>query len=348
MDWLLHNPIADMYGPYFLLFYAVVVALVLASAWLLMRAQDWTGRMPLPPVPAEPDPYEIAYLRGGEMEVAETAIFSLMQRGYLQATERPDGTSFERTPEAAQAERLPQLERRVLEWFSTPRRRGEIFEPLGLRYEVRGGCVQYEQKLRREHLLTPQHMEKISRLVWLSGAFVIAGLGGYKLIIALSRGRFNVVFLIIMCLVALALLRAVSRLPKSRLSRRGRQYLDRLQMAFAQLRDRYRQPPQLTETQPARFANSFDPTLMLVGAFGVASLAGTPYEDYSRKLYGAQSSTGAGGGWGTTSTSADGGSSCSSSDSSSSSDSGGGDSGGGSSCGGGGCGGGGCGGCGGD
>ncbi|HEY0079812.1 MAG TPA: TIGR04222 domain-containing membrane protein [Pyrinomonadaceae bacterium] len=346
MEWLLHNPIADMYGPYFLLFYAVVILLVVVSAWLVLRAQDWTARMPLPPVPAEPDPYEIAYLRGGEMEVAETAIFSLMQRGYLQATERPDGTSFERTPEAAEAGRLPQLERRVLEWFSTPRRRAEIFAPLGLRYEVRGGCVQFEQKLRREHLLTPQHMEKISRLVWLTGALVLAALGGYKLVIALSRGRFNVAFLIIMCIVGLVMLRAVSRLPQSRLSRRGRQYLDRLQMAFAQLKDRYRQQPQIADTQPARFANSIDPTLILVGAFGVASLAGTPYEDYTRKMYGSQSSSGAGGTWGTSSSSADGGGSYSSSDSSSS-DSGGGD-GGGSSCGGGGCGGGGCGGCGGD
>ena len=39
---------------------------------------------------------------------------------------------------------------------------------------------------------------------------VIAGLGGYKLVIALSRGYYNVLFLILMAVVALAVLGAMN------------------------------------------------------------------------------------------------------------------------------------------
>lgn len=346
MDWLLHNSIADMYGPKFLLLYALVNGATLAVAWLAVRRLDWTGRLPFLPVPASPDPYEIAYLRGGETEVAQAVVFALTQRGYLRTREAERGLTVEQADSPPDRGELSQLERRAFDWFSKPRRREELSDAYGLPHEIRGGCQQYEQMLKREHLLFPPEAAEKARLVRRVGTFVIVGLGGYKLLVALLKGHHNVWFLVIMCAVSLLILAGVCRVRTSRLSRRGRMYLDTLQTAFALLKDDRRragkaarrdtaQPAQTTQTAEA--FGAYDPSLLLlVGAFGLGGLAGTSYESY-RKQFAPAYQTNLDGGWGASSASSCGGGSSSCSSSSC----------GGSSCGGG-CGGGGCGGCGGD
>ena len=47
----------------------------------------------------------------------------------------------------------------------------------------------------------------------LAGMCVIVGVGGYKLLIALVKGRYNVGFLILMCFVALCVLFAMQPAP---------------------------------------------------------------------------------------------------------------------------------------
>src|SRR3712207_6649261 len=99
MSWLIHNPIGDMYGPHFLLLYGIVIIATLVACKL---ASIWAERsMALPPllIPSQPDPYEIAYLRGGTNEVTRLAIFDLLQRGYLEMNEEP-GKSEQRIAQA--------------------------------------------------------------------------------------------------------------------------------------------------------------------------------------------------------------------------------------------------------
>src|SRR5215468_7775683 len=72
MDWLIHNAIADMYGPTFLLVYGAIALVVIVVAFGLVRSCDKTGLRPPPPVPGIFNPYEIAYLRGGKNEVIRT------------------------------------------------------------------------------------------------------------------------------------------------------------------------------------------------------------------------------------------------------------------------------------
>ena len=69
MNWLLHNVVADLYGPYFLLFYATVIVALIVACCRSVRSVDQTRDLDPPEVPAKLDPYEIAYLRGGENEV---------------------------------------------------------------------------------------------------------------------------------------------------------------------------------------------------------------------------------------------------------------------------------------
>ena len=106
MDWLTDNPIANMYGPHFLLLYAIVIVVTLAVCWLRLRALA--------------------------------------------------GTPFSR---------------------DTP------FEA--------------------------DHAAAVERAAWrvrVVGAVVIAGLGGYKLVVAISKGRYNVMFLILMGIISLSIL----------------------------------------------------------------------------------------------------------------------------------------------
>jgi len=333
MDWLRHNPIADMYGPYFLLFYAVVIGITLVSCWYALWAADSSGALPPPQIPVQPDPYEIAFLRGGANEVTRLAIFALVQRGYLEIKQEPKKfwqnakpQQIVQAPGAGPLAGLSPGERVAFDWFSRPRRADEVFGPGGVAAAVQTRCEPYERQLRSDKLLMPPEMRSFVRQIRLAGTVVIIGLGGYKLWDAWLEGRSNVWFLIIMAAVSLPLLSHVCKVP--RLSRRGRAYLLRLRLAFARLKH---QAPALTmssaTTNPSTAphgpaAGSFDPVLLMVGVFGVAALSGTAYAYYPQMFN--RGTTDAGGG-------GCGGGGC-------------GSSGGSSGCGGGGCGGGGCGG----
>ena len=85
------NPITELTGYEFLLFYVVVIAATLLVSWWWARTSDPTAGMPVPAVPREPDPYEIAYLRGGENELTRVVIVALTQRGYLRVVQKEKG-----------------------------------------------------------------------------------------------------------------------------------------------------------------------------------------------------------------------------------------------------------------
>lgn len=303
MNWLVDNPIANLPGPDFLAFYILVCFVTLLLCWGIRRSADPAGALPPLPIPSEPDPYEVAYLRGGANEVTRTAIFTLLQRGYLQPTVHPNpllrvfsSQWLERSPKAPDARHLASIEQRVWEWVTVPRDPTEAFRSGGLASQIEPLCAAYERRLRDEQLLATPSMVGAAWRAGLLGALVILGLGSYKLAIALSRGRTNVLFLIAVAIVSTIILIGVLNIPRQ--SRRGRKYLEQLQLAFEQYRQRV---GRLT-------ASAVDPILpLLVGLFGVSVLAGTPFDYYQQMFHRAASSSSCGGGCG----SCGGGSSCS-------------------------------------
>ena len=287
MDWLTDNFITSMYGPHFLFFYGAVIALTLASCWWALRMLDPTTSLPAPSVPSEPDPYEIAYLRGGENQVARVAIVSLTQQGYLRMSEEKTGGStteqrIERAPNPPKEGHLPQIEREVLGCFSGSHTAQEVFEDGGVTSQIMYTCTRYERRLQSEQLLMPF---EVPRPIKVCGALVIIALGGYKLLAALGNGRSNVWFLIFMGIIALVWL---FQICSPRLSSRGQAYLSRLEQAFEGLKD-------LT---PAFARPGFDLKLpLLVGLFGVGVLAGTPFEHF-KEMFNQGASGSCGGGCG--------------------------------------------------
>jgi uncharacterized protein (TIGR04222 family) len=333
MEWLTNNAIANIRGPAFLLFYAGVIGLTLLACWLARRALDWTGGMPSPAIPHDPDPHEIAYLRGGENEVTRSVIFALVQKGLLQVSQQGSDHFVEQVAEQKERRTLSPIERRTLDWFTQPQKTSGVFRSGALATQLKPFCSAYEQRLKTEKLLTTDEMQQRARMIIVAGTLFVLGLGAYKLLVALSRGRSNVGFLVALGIAGFVLLLLVCRTP--RVSRRGREYMERLRLAFERLRYNAQPAPQ----PQAAGVQAFDPSLLLlVGVFGVGALAGTPYDYFQQSFR--QAAANGGGTWAGSSC----GHSCGSSDSSSSS---GGSCSSGSSCGGGGgCGGGGCGGCG--
>ncbi|MBD2298665.1 TIGR04222 domain-containing membrane protein [Nostoc sp. FACHB-190] len=307
MDTLLHNFVADMYGPNFLLLYGIVIAATLLLCGRLV--QDPTKNQPLPLIPAEPDPYKIAYLRSQATGIAHLVLFNLIQQGYLQVS----GQTISKTSDHPDISNLQPVERQVFEKISEP---ATAKTSLWLATEcVQPFCIAYQEQLDDEKLLYASKWQIRNVQFGLVGAMLIFSFGCYKLLIALGKGRYNVGFLILMGVLSIIYLLWFVSQPHPPLSHLGNRYLQQLQTTFNQLRE----------------TSIVNNNLLVLALFGVESLAGTAYDAYYKAfLPPAYSTTSSRSSSSSSSScsSGSGGSSCSSSSCSS-----------GSSCGGGGCGG---------
>lgn len=310
------NPF-DLPGPEFLLFYAVVGALLLLGlVWARRRAEAGSAHVRLT------DPYLIACLRGGPNEALRVATVALVDRGLLKTY----GSTLAVAGAGEAGLVHHPVEQALLDKFSSAAQAATVFSDPTLRAATR----ELESTLERHRLLPDQatRSARVFRLLMALGFFW--ALGFIKLLVALSRGRRNVLLLFVLAAVFAV---AGGLLASPRRTRTGDEVMADLRTLFSGLKDRRLS---LSPQQP-------DEVALLSAVYGIGAL---PYADwaYARQLYPrAQSrnpncgvACGTSSSWSGTSVF-----SCGSSSSCGSS----GDSSGGSSCGGGGCGGG-CGGCG--
>lgn len=335
MEILFDNPLATMYGPYFLMFFGFLIFFAVMILALVKTQFDKTDRFAIPAIPPNPDPYEIAYLRGGTNEVARSVIFSLIQKGFVEIDNISTPAVVKKTLNQPDRRSLNQIEQMTLGWLGVSREPKEFFGTNGLAEQLKVHATTYQGRLEQQQMLTSETDRAAFAPVKWSVLLLIFVFGAYKTFAAILHGKFNIIFLIIFTIVGLLIAKAVSNLP--RITKLGKAYLDRLQTAFDNLKYTS-QRAYISSNQPqaapqTTFAG-VDPLLLSVGVFGSGILAGTVFADYNQTFQRAQNQSAAGG------------SSCSGGCGSSSSDGGGsscssGDGGGGSSCGGG------CGGCGG-
>lgn len=299
------NPF-DLPGPEFLLFYTGFSALAIVALVLTRKVAESSAAPKLD----LSDPYLIAYLRGSEPETLRVAALSLIDRGLLVATGTQLKTADNASPEAV---RRP-IEKELLRKFNRADEASSIFDDSRLR----ATCKPYEQTLKKAGLLPDESIQRArwSRLLIACG--IVGGVGIVKILVAFSRGRTNVGFLII--LIGVAIFFAV-KVSFPRLTESGKAMIADLQNLYSGLKDRalFLKPGGAT----------IEP-LMLAAVFGIGALESADFA-FTRVLFprahaAAQSGSTCGSSYA---------SACSSCSSSCS-----------SSCGGGGCGGG-CGGCGG-
>lgn len=318
MEILLDNPLGTMYGPYFLVFYGFVIFFTLVILGITKTRVDQTDKLALPPIPSTIDPYEIAYLRGGINEMARSVAFSLMQKGFLEIEDQGSGKYLNRVKDKTDSARLNSIEQISLDWIKTRQEIEKIFQPNGLVDQLKQYGEVYEIRLEQQQMLIGDKIKaRMSRLKWIAIS-LIGGLGIYKIFVAVLMGHFNFVGIILFGAAGLTIAHFVSKLP--RMTKLGKRYLERLQLAFNSLKYEaqkgYLPSNEPRVVQQATFAG-VDPLLLSVGVFGGVILAGTVFDDYNQTFQKAQHQAAASGGSSCGSgcgscSSSDGGSSCSS------------------------------------
>ena len=315
MDWLLHNPVADLPGPLFLLVYEFFIIAAAVWTYRSIGSKDTTDIYEPPEIPKSPDPYEIAYLRGGVNETLRVVLFSLYQRGFVEEFEQMPSRfatkirTIRQVADAPSEDDLRPIERDVYKACRAPFAPAEVFKKTALIERLTAHCSLHEKTLRADELLQPDAVKAAAWPTWRAAMAFLLMLGGYKFVVGIMKHHWNLGFLILSFLgAAIVLAITVAVVRNRRVSKRGKVYLTRLKLAFTGLK---------TQEHPRQAFASYDPaTMLLIGIYGIGALKNTAYSGYASLF--ATSSSGCGGGCG----------------------------GGGEGCGGG-CGGGGCGGCGG-
>ncbi len=226
------NPL-DMRGPQFLGFY---VLYGLGVFLLLLLLRELWNRRPAPPAlagrarlqpgiyPAESDAYAIALLRGGAQEAVRSILgrlvaeelFILEDRSLRQPAEPPRNRS-----------RLSQLEDEAFLALSSATAGNVEIEASKALTSLEAALGPRLQPLREElesaGLMPDAARASGYRALGLAALVAVSGLGLAKLIVALSRGRTNVLFLII--LLGVSVVAAVVLMKPPRLTQAGKRYL---------------------------------------------------------------------------------------------------------------------------
>ena len=233
MEWLTKNPIADMSGPDFLFVYGVLTALTIDFIRMKARRHDPTFETSFAPapIPGKLSPIELAYLSGCPSKTLGTIVFDLWNRGYLEATVPKKGkTRLTKVSPTPEYEHLTPMEQGILLSFrdSDDTGGGRIFQKQRATIQRLG--LDLKPALQEELLLMPEEAQRQARQLFWQAVPWLLMVGGYKLVIALEKGKTNVLFLISFMFIGLLGLIFASTLP--RLTRRGADYLKRMKVAF--------------------------------------------------------------------------------------------------------------------
>jgi len=293
------NPF-DLLGPQFLLFYLILGGGVILMLGLLRRARESSDTLKVNLT----DPYLIAYLRGGKNEVLRLGTVSLIDRGLLVVK----GSRLRSDWQQATDIITNPIEKALLQKFLSEDEATSIYKDSALE----AACQPYLATLTRQGLL-PDEATRTTRMTrFIIGGAILFFVAFTKIMIALARGRHNILFLVFLTLLAIVVAYKVSN-PFRTL--KGSEQLADLRTLFGSLKDR------ASGISPGGATGEL---ALLAAVFGMAALP-TSVFPHAKALYPKATSSGSSS-WGSSC-----GSSCGSCC--------------GSSCGGGGCGGG-CGGCG--
>ncbi len=325
MQWLVENPIGSMRGPYFLLLYGIAFAVILALAFWHRQKLDSSNRETPLEVPPNPDPYKLAYLRGGVAEVLRLATLDLYQRGVIVEKKMSifGGQGLVRD-ESVDIQSLPTMLKAIAEYYNEPRKPTDIFRAK-LHSAFQATLDEWEHWIEKENLRYSSEIKSTHFTYMVFLVMVFGLLGVYKLSVALFTGHTNVGFLLLMMAVGSIFLILLPRLP--RFTFRGRRFIEHLQAAYYCMKNPdWKTTPATMDASSNQTQTDWALPVMAMGIFGISAIQGSPYR-FIHNQYAASAGVGSSCGAsyvsGCGSSTGDSGSSCS----------------GGSGCGGGGCGG---------
>ncbi len=184
------NPF-QLTGGSFLLFYfllALVINLMLRWVYRVRESTDVSG------VPPMSDPYLIANLRGGTDEALRIATIALIDRGLLQATGESLRTS---NKEAVDFAKRP-IEKAILQRYLS----GGEAEDILYDRSARATGEAYLKVLKAGGLVADADVRRQRAIPFVAALGVLVAVAVIKIGIALSQGRHNIGFLIVLAIIA--------------------------------------------------------------------------------------------------------------------------------------------------
>jgi uncharacterized protein (TIGR04222 family) len=216
------NPF-DLPGPAFLAFYAVLgIGVNLLLRYMILQKEKESSASQR----ICTDPYKLAALRAGACETLRIALFSLIDRGLLKSS----GTEVVAEQQAKDVVRRP-VEQSVVGFFSRPRQARDIFSDTAAL--ASGG--EYLRELASEGLTADMNTFEKRGAAALTALVLLTGVSLTKIGIALSRGRYNILFLVILTLIFV--LWTISTWRRERTGA-GDEVLRRARQRFKPLKDR--------------------------------------------------------------------------------------------------------------
>jgi len=259
--------VAYTYGLSFRAAYCATSIVTIMVGYTIVR--DKTALRPPPPVPSVINPYEIAYLRGGRNGVIRTVLYALYQLGFVEVTHERlwKGRQLLERANSRDPRELTELEQRVLRSIHQPVEVRYLFQRVPMGNDIEQLCAQFRNNLESDELLRPRNIRRAAFWIALLASGILLYLpsviGEIDSEVLRDQG---LVVLMFLSLVLLWIV--VGSKAWVRVSDRGRAYLERLRVAFADMR----QPAALRTDEAPRPETA---SVLLVGLFGLGILSGS-------------------------------------------------------------------------
>jgi uncharacterized protein (TIGR04222 family) len=248
------NPF-DLSGPEFLCFYFILLLASAVVARLVRRLNLESAAGANPADVAQQlakDPYAVAYLRGGRDELLRVTVVSLIERGLVRAA----GSKLELADaDAAAKTRLP-LDKTILMAIAVDGDGHALYSNDLVRREADLHAL----PLRKLGVLPDDACRRSSAVLSIVCVFFLWLIAFMKIVVALSRGHFNIGFLIIMAIAAVPVLIWAANVRTTTL---GRQTCRNLQDYFQGLHGR---------RDGLRLSKTTSELTFLAAVFGIAAL----------------------------------------------------------------------------
>lgn len=227
------NPLARMYGPHFLILYISLYVLVLVLVWFLLPTiASGTKSIEDPKIPNQPYPDELAYLRGGEKEVALLSIYSLINKNYVRLLSNNDRSrmAIVKRDNDINYGLLDKTEKVIYEFVSIEKDIVELIENKLLMNEIKDAMYEIKQKLVAESILcSEKEKNKFKYLKWFLIVLLI-GFGAYKLWAAYAHGHKNVMFIIAIAIIGSSIIDSIH--INEILTKKGKTLLESIKHIF--------------------------------------------------------------------------------------------------------------------
>lgn len=231
----MHNFPLNLRGPQFLVFYAIWGTIVILAFYKWIKIKECA--YPIPKVKLS-DPYLIAYLKGGRIELLKIALFILADKGTLRLTDKRIKIKHVESLENIQNP----LEKAIIRkaFFNS--------EPLNLLIDigVLEAMNEYQKNLEDHNLLSSERICYQRMPAFIISLIALVGLSIAKIYIAFLLGKSNIVYLIILTGIYSFCLFKIFRKRRTYL---GERLLNDISQLFSNMKNKSQQFKQGINTQ---------------------------------------------------------------------------------------------------